>query len=172
MTDLDRLIDAAAREITTAPSPVDLRAKVMNEIRAGGTSLQAGQDEPKGSYHFWWLAAAAGIVLAAYLGWPQRPTVELPPPPVAVIHEGPPPVPMPTRPDRAPASRGPRTPATRVPEPTIVSIPALEAPPALGIAPLDRTPGSLPALDIAEPLDLEQLDIKPLTPPGPAAGGQ
>lgn len=63
-------------------------------------------------------------------------------------------------------------PAARELESAIASIPALDGPAAIGIEPLDRTPGSLPALDVVEPLDVEQLDIKPLTPPGPAAGGQ
>ena len=57
--------------MTAEPSPVDLRARVIEEIRVGG-------NEAKASYHKWWLAAAAGILLAAYLGWPARQPVELP----------------------------------------------------------------------------------------------
>jgi hypothetical protein len=169
VTDLDSLIDAAAREMTTAPPPVNLRARVLEEIGNG-------RDEAKASYHMspshmWWLAAAAGIVLAAYLGWPERPTIELPAAPVVRTRVGPrSPTPATTEGDPAPRSR--RTPDPGALEPTVASIPALEAPNAIGIAPLDATSDTLPALDAVEPLDLQQLDIKPLTPPGPAAGGQ
>ncbi len=191
MTDFDPLIDAAAREMTAGPSSVDLRARVIEEIRAGGTSLQPGGgtslqprffDEAKASYQKWWLAAAAGILLAAYLGWPARQPVE---PRVPVVEgplptqapPGPAPVPLaPTRattPTRARLSAAP--PAI---EPAIASIPALEAPHAIGISPLDTgptpvpVPVPVPALDLDAPLEIETLDIKPLVSPPPATGGQ
>jgi hypothetical protein len=165
--------------MTTAPPPVNLRARVLREIGSG-------RDEAKASYHsapyrsasshmspshMWWLAAAAGIVLAAYLGWPERPTIGSPPPPVVRTLDGLR-VPTPAMTAADPTPRDRRTPDPGALDPAMVSIPALEAPAAIGIAPLDATLNPLPALDAVEPLDLEQLDIKPLTPPGPAAGGQ
>jgi hypothetical protein len=176
MTDFDPLIDAAAREMTAGPSSVDLRARVIEEIRAGGTSLQArhaGYNEAKASYHKWWLAAAAGILLAAYLGWPARQPVELPaPPPVVQRQDGPRPAAPPSD-DGTPPPLG-RAAAPGAPVPTFASIPALEAPPAIGISPLDTgpTPVPLPALDVDAPLEIETLDIKPLVSPPPATGGQ
>jgi hypothetical protein len=183
VTELDSLIDAAAREMTAAPSRIDLRAKVIEEIRAGGTSLQAGQrddagrhDDANASYHrLWWLAAAASILLALYVGWPAPQPVELPTAPPLARHKphGIPATPPPFDAHRT-ATRARAAPAAIAvtSEPGIASIPALDAPGALGIAPLDTTPDPLPALDAVEPLDVQQLDIKPLTPPGPAAGGQ
>jgi hypothetical protein len=169
VTDLDSLIDAAACEMTTASSPVNLRARVLEEIARGTDEAEASYHEPP--YRRWWLAAAAGIVLAAYLSWPERPTIEFPPSPVVRTQAGPQ-LPIPPADGRAPTSRAGRAPAAREPDVAIASIPALEGPAAIGIAPLDATSNPVPALDAVEPLDLEQLDIKPLTPPGPAAGGQ
>ena len=177
MTDHDRLIDDAARAMTAEPSPVDLRARVIEEIRVRGTSLQARPiNEAKASYHAWWLAAAAGILLAAYLGWPARQPVELPgrvvewpltqaPPPVSAL------VPRAPTESAAPA-RARLAAAPRAIEPAIASIPALEAPSAIGIAPLDTGPTPLPALDVDAPLEIETLDIKPLVSPPTATGGQ
>jgi hypothetical protein len=164
--DHDRLIDDAARAMTAEPSPVDLRARVIEEIR--GTSRQPGGA--------WWLAAAAGILLAAYLGWPARQSVELPrrvvewpltqaPPPVIALVPG-----APT--ENAAPARAPRAAAPRAIEAAIASIPALEAPRAIGIAPLDTGPTPLPALDVDAPLEIETLDIKPLVSPPMATGGQ
>jgi hypothetical protein len=180
VTDHDRLIDDAARAMTAEPSPVDLRARVIEEIR--GTSLQARHSgEAKASYyklnHAWWLAAAAGILLAAYLGWPARQPVELParvvewplptqaPAPVIAL------VPRASTESAAPARTRPAA-APRAIEPTIASIPALEAPYAIGIAPLDTGPTPLPPLDVDAPLEIETLDIKPLVSPPTATGGQ
>jgi hypothetical protein len=163
VTELDSLIDVAAREMTVAPSPIDLRARVVDEIRMGGTS------------QLWWLAAAASILLVLYVGWPALQLVDLPaPPPLARhepdgIHMTPPPFDA-----HRTATRTRSVPAAVAvtSEPGIASIPALDAPGAIGIAPLDTTPEPVPALGGVEPLDVEQLTIKPLTPPGPAAGGQ
>lgn len=168
--------------MTAEPSPVDLRARVIEEIRGtslqpGGTGLQARHiDEAKASYHKWWLAAAAGLLLAAYLGWPARQSVELPrrvvewpltqaPPPVIAL------VPRAPTENAAPA-RAPLAAAPRAIGPAIASIPALEAPRAIGIAPLDTGPTPLPALDVDAPLEIETLDIKPLVSPPMATGGQ
>lgn len=177
MTDFDRLIDAAAREMTTAPSPVDLREKVIEEIRTRGTSLQARHhDGAEASFSIWWLAAAAGLLLTVYLGWPARQTVEQVP---QVLVEGggraPRPkghAPVAVEPDRPTTHpRARHTAAPQATEPAIASIPALNAPEAIAIAPLDATPDALPALDAVEPLDVERLNINPLTPPTEAAGG-
>jgi hypothetical protein len=163
VTDLDSLIDAAAREMTTAPSPVNLRASVVDEI--------SGRSQSEAWFHLSWLAAAAGIVLAAYLGWPALPTIEFPPPPMARTQgELRPPtpnlIPQPTRLRDAPA------PAPRSLDARFASIPALAGPDAIGIAPLDVTSETLPALDAVEPLEVKQLDITPLTSPPAATGGQ
>ncbi len=170
MTDFDPLIDDAARGMTAGPSPVDLRVRVIEEIRAGG-------NEAKASYHAWWLAAAAGILLAAYLGWPARQPVELPVrvPEWLLLTQAPPPVialvPRAPTESAAPA-RARLAAAPRAVEPTIASIPALEAPYAIGIAPLDTGATPLPALDVDAPLEIETLDIKPLVSPPTATGGQ
>jgi hypothetical protein len=175
MTDHDRLIDDAAREMTAGPSPVDLRARVIEEIR--GTSLQARPiDEAKASSHKWWLAAAAGMLLAAYLGWPAQQPVELlgrvlqwpltqaPQPVIALVPRAPT--------DSAAPARARLAASPRASEPAIASIPALEAPYAIGIAPLDTGPTPFPALDVDAPLEIETLDIKPLVSPPTATGGQ
>lgn len=173
MTDFDSLIDAAAREMTAEPSPVDLRARVVREI--GNRTTEAVRQRARWhSAAIWPLLAAAGIILAVYLGWPERPLVQLPnPPPVVQTHDGPRPAPAvstETRPLTPVPAR--LRPVPRASEPTIASIPALEVPEAIGIAPLDATSEPVPALDVVAPLEVEQLNIKPLTPPGQAVGGQ
>jgi hypothetical protein len=178
VTDHDRLIDDAARAMTAEPSPVDLRARVVSEIRAGGTSQARHSDEAKASYYklnqAWWLATAAAMLLAAYLGWPAPPVLISPPPVVngkPQTPAGPPPVPFaPTR--ATTPTRARHAPAPRAVEPTIASIPALDAPHAIGIAPLDTGPTPVPALDVDAPLEIETLDIKPLVSPPTATGGQ
>jgi hypothetical protein len=172
VTDIDSIIDAASREMTAAPSPVDLRGRVLRQIedRTGeGVRHRPGLRRPP----LWpLLAAAASIVLAVYLTWPARLEIETVPPPVVKGAEPESPTwrPPPERP--SPPLRVRRPPAPGPSDPAIASIPALEAPAAIGIAPLDAAAEPVPALDAVAPLDLEQLDIKPLTPPGPAAGGQ
>jgi hypothetical protein len=172
MTDLDSIIDAAAREITAAPSPVDLRARVVREIQdrtAEAVRHRTGLRRPP----LWpLLAAAAGIVVVVYLAWPARLEIETVPPPAVkgVEPESPTWRLPPERP--SPPLRVRRPPAPVPSDPAIASIPALETPAAIGIAPLDAAAEPVPALDAVAPLNLEQLDIKPLTPPGPAAGGQ
>ncbi len=155
--------------MTAEPSPVDLRARVIEEIRVGG-------NEAKASYHKWWLAAAAGILLAAYLGWPARQPVELPrrvvewpltqaPPLVIAL--------VPRAPtENAVPAQARLAASPRAIEPAIASIPALDAPYAIGIAPLDTGSTPLPALDVDAPLTIETLDIKPLVSPPTATGGQ
>lgn len=152
--------------MTAVPSPADLRARVLREI---GLVRHRRAMWP-------WLAAAAGVILAVYLGWPTQQPVEQSTPPAvaqAPTQAAPIQVAAPPTPDRVPTpTRARRATAQRALEPTIASIPALEVPEAIGIAPLDATPESMPALDAVAPLEIEQLDIKPLTPPGQAAGGQ
>jgi hypothetical protein len=161
--DLDRLIDSAAREMTDAPAPVDLRARVVAEI--------SRQDEAKASFHKWgWLAAAAGIVLVVYLAWPDRqpafPTPAVAPSaahtpggdatgPRSIAPPDPGPVPRTVRLFRR---------ATRPRDEGIPSIPALDAPDALEIAPLVAGTTELPQLTVSS-LEVADLDIKPLTPP-------
>jgi hypothetical protein len=83
------------------------------------------------------------------------------------------PAPVPLAPTRATTpTRARLAAAPRAVEPTIASIPALEAPYAIGIAPLDTGPTPLPALDVDAPLEIETLDIKPLVSPPTATGGQ
>jgi hypothetical protein len=177
VTEYDRLIDDVAKEMTAAAPPSDLRERVLAET--GGTSLQARlEHEAKASYHrkLGWLAAAAGLLLAMYLGWPEREAVEPPAPPA--VTQAPSPVgPRPARPSdiasRPQTPAGVRRPAApRPPEPVIASIPELGSPEALGIAPLDAGATPVPALDVAPPLEIETLDIKPLTSPPAATGGQ
>jgi hypothetical protein len=168
MTDYDRLIDDVAKEMTAAAQPADLRARVLAEIG----------NEAKASYHWklGWLAAAAGLLLAVYLGWPEREPVEQPAPPVVTqaptqvgpSRETPPDVGF--RPPTPARVRRPAAAATL--EPTSASIPALGAPAAITIDPLDAGPTPVPALDVAPPLEIGTLDIKPLTSPPTATGGQ
>lgn len=177
MTDYDRLIDDVAKEMTAAAPPSDLRARVLAEI--GGPSLRARPGhEAKASNHSWrigWLAAAAGLLLAVYLGWPEREAVEPPTPPV-VTHapkQGPrPPRPADVGPHPLTTARVRRPAAAPALEPASASIPALASPKALGIDPLDAGSTPMPALDVAPPLEIETLDIKPLTSPSAATGGQ
>jgi hypothetical protein len=168
MTDLDHLIDAAAREITAEAAPADIRARVVETLRAGDVR------ETGDVRHAWWLAAAAVIFLAMYFGWPARPPVEqTPSPPPLVTNGGAGTAPASVRPDppRTP-TRARISPPPRAEESTIVSIPALDVTEALGIAPLDASPAPVPALEAVAPLEIEGLDIKPLTSPAAATGGQ
>jgi hypothetical protein len=166
VTDYDRLIDDAAESMTAVPAPGDLHARVLGAIRT-----------VRHRRAIWpWLAAAAGVILAAYLGWPKGQPVEQSTPPAvaeAPVRTAPIQVAAPPTSGRVPApTRARQATVPRALEPTIASIPALDVPKAIGIAPLDATPESVPALDAVAPLDVEQLNIKPLTPPGQAAGGQ
>jgi hypothetical protein len=177
---LDDLIDSVAREMTEAPAPVDLRARVIAEVRHEG--------EAEASFHrsesrvrrtgAWgwkpvaWLAAAAGILLAAYLTWPERqpaaPTIVQAPVRTQAPVEEPPTRRAPTTasPERGRAARGARAPrdVASAPEETVASIPALAEPPALDIAPLDAGAREIPQLEAIAPLDTAALEIKPLTP--------
>src|SRR5688572_17187378 len=121
---LDDLIDAVAREMTEGASPVDLRARVMQEIDRGA--------EAKGSFQKWgWLAAAAGILLISYLAWPERqpapPASEHAPVTASVPAEQPPPrVPsaVASEPGRPPRAVRPRATSTAAGD-TVALIPAL-----------------------------------------------
>jgi hypothetical protein len=177
MTDgLDRIIDDVAREMTEHPAPVDLRARVVSEIR--GTSLQARlrdeahhRDEANASYYLAGLAAAAGVILAMYLAWPVRQAVETPATPSPTVRRKPSAphvVPAPGT-DRAvpPGARagGPARRAPSEPEPAFASaLPALSEPVAIGIPPIDEPVAEIARLAVA-PLDIAEIDIKALTPP-------
>jgi hypothetical protein len=97
MTDLDRLIDDVAREMTEAPAAAELRQRVVDQARASY--------HPSTSYrtNWAWLAAAAAIAIAVYLqfGSLVEPRRRTPSPPPQTSHEGPRAVPDTTvRPER------------------------------------------------------------------------
>ena len=180
MTDLDRLIDDVAREMTEAPASIELRRRVLAAV-VGEARAWRHPDEAKASYRpfakWAWLAAAAAVVIGAYLQFgslvePQRRT---PPSSTETSHAEPR-----AAPDRivrseqpavaavrsTPAPRQIRPPrAERSAAPTIAALPALAGPNALAIAPLDSGARTVPALDGVAPLDIGLLDVKPLALP-------
>jgi hypothetical protein len=175
MTDLDRLIDDVAREMTEAPASVGMRGRVL-----------AVMDEAKASYltsasyrpfaRWAWLAAAAAVVVGAYLqlGSLVEPTRRTPPSsaqtsrgrPAAVSEKI-----VRSEPPAVAAVRSTSTPGRIRPQrernaaSTIAALPPLTGPNALTIAPLASGAHSVPALDGVAPLDVERLDIKPLALP-------
>jgi hypothetical protein len=175
MTDLDRLIDDVAREMTEAPASVGMRERVL-----------AVMDEAKASYHTsapyhpfakWaWLAAAAAVVVGAYLqlGPLVEPQHRTPPSSAQTSRAEPRAVPdRIVRPERpavaavrsAPAPGRIRPQRGRSAASTIAALPPLTGPNALAIAPLDSAAHRIPALEDIAPLDVERLDIKPLALP-------
>jgi hypothetical protein len=179
MTDLDRLIDDVAREMTEAPAAAELRQRVVNEARASYCD-EAKASYRNASYHMkWaWLAAAAAVVIAVYLqfGSLVEPRRRTPSPPPQTSREEPRAVPDTTvRPERpavaaaAVPSAAPRQTRLRRAErraaATIPVVPALSGPDALAIGPLDSYARTVPALHDVAPLDVERLDIKPLALP-------
>jgi hypothetical protein len=180
MTDLDRLIDDVAREMTEAPAAAELRQHVVDEARA------SYRDEAKASHHrsasdhtkWAWLAAAAAVVTAVYLqfGSLVEPRRRTPSPPPQTSREEPRAVPDTTVrserpavaaaavPSAAPGQTRPRR-AERSAAATIAVVPALNGPDALAIGPLDSYARTVPALHDVAPLDVERLDIKSLPLP-------
>jgi hypothetical protein len=175
MTDLDRLIDDVAREMTEAPAAAELRQRVVDE------AIAPFRDEAKASYHdltkWTWLAAAAAVVIAAYLQFGSRvePQRHAQPSSTQASREAPPAVPgkivLPERPAVAavrstPARRQTRpSPAERSTASTIAALPTLTGPAALAIGPLDSSAHGVPALGGLASLDVDRLDIKPLALP-------
>jgi hypothetical protein len=171
MTDLDRLIDDVAREMTDAPAAPSLRQRVVDEAKASF--------HPSASYHLgkWaWLAAAAAVVIAAYLQFssPGEPERRTSPSSTQASREEPRAIPDTSvraeRPAvaavRSTAAPGQARPlAERGAAATIPELPALTGPNALAIRPLDSGAHGVAALDGAAPLDVERLDIKPLALP-------
>jgi hypothetical protein len=172
MTDLDRLIDDVAREMTEAPAAAGLRQRVVDEAKA---SYHRGAS----NHTKWaWLAAAAAVVIAAYLqfGSLVEPPRRTPSPPPQTSRVEPRAVPDTTvRPERpavaaaavpsaAPRQTRPRR-TERSAAATIAVLPALSGPDALAIGALDSYAHTVPALHDVAPLDVERLDIKPLALP-------
>jgi hypothetical protein len=171
MSDLDRLIDDVAREMTEAPASVGMCERILAAVV---------MDEAKASYHpfarWAWLAAAAAVVIGAYfqvgsLVDPQRRT-----PPSSTQTSDTEPRAVPDKMARsqrsavaavrsAPAPRRIRPPRGRSVASTVAALPALTGPNALAIAPLDSAAHFVSALDDIAPLGVERLDIKPLDLP-------
>ena len=180
MTDLDRLIDDVAREMTEAPASIELRRRVVAAV-VDEAKAAYHPNEAEASYHpfarWAWLAAAAAVVIGAYLqfGSLVEPRRDMPPASTQTSREERPAVPdrivRPEQPAVAAVRSTPRPAqirplrAERSAAPTIAALPALAGPNALAIAPLDSGARTVPALDGVAPLDIGHLDVKPLALP-------
>jgi hypothetical protein len=152
-----------------------LRRRVVNEAKAS-----FHRDEARDSCHVveWaWLAAAAALVIVAYLQFGSRvePQRRTEPSSQQASREAPLAVPEKTvRPEGRAVAAVRSAPVRRQPRPsrpegnaasTVAALPALTGPAALAIGPLDSGARTVPALDGVRSLDVDRLDIKPLALP-------